>query len=319
MSAPLPLSTVFTAPDAGPDKEKYTCTFHWFRTADGRIVGLDVVRSEDDKQRMALRVFVAARDGAVRALIHEAPISDWAPFEVTDRAAVVARTAGRDALGRGEGWVAASVAAASDPRGITSASLDLDVVVEAPGLGPGRLGRPVLRMSVIDYPIVRYRGTLELDGERLAIDAEGSASVHFGVRLVRYLFLTSVADALNPDAPQILLAAAQQDDLPVGSSLLGDRSVIYAYGRSGVPPLMLDVATLGSSSIPVGWGASVELSDLHVIAHALLDEPTRTANAQATLVRPSPTPADPDRREHLDLGRVMVDCRSDAEGLILPG
>jgi hypothetical protein len=319
MSAPYPLATVFTAPDTDPGKERYTCSFHWFRAADGRIVGLDVVRSEDEKQRMALRVFVAARDGAVRAMIHEAPVADWAPFEVAVRGAAVARTAGRDVLGRGENWVAGSVAAASDPRGISSAAFELDLTIEAPGLGPARLGRPALRMSVIDYPSVHYRGFVQLDGERLAIDAEGSASVHFGLRLVHYVFLASVPDPARPDAPQILLAAAQQDDLPVGGVLLGDRSVIYAYGRSGVPPVMLHAATLDSPSIPVGWGASIELSDVRVIAHTLLDEPTRTASAQATLVRPAPTFTDMERTERLDLGRVMVDCRNDAEALVLPG
>lgn len=319
MPAPLPFSKVFTAPDAGPGKQKYTCTFHWFRAADGRIVGLDVVRSEDEEQRFALRVFVAERSGAMRALIHEAPIPDWAPFEVTDRRLVASRALGRDALGRGEGWVAASVAAASQPKGIHSASFDLDVEVESDGLGPGRLGRPELRMSVLDYPKAHYRGFITIDGERLDIDARGPASVHFGLRLVHYVFLTTVPDPLLPAAPQIVLAGAQQDDLPVGGALLGDRTVVYAFGHNGAPPVMLDVGTLDRPRIPVGWGAAVELSDVRVIVHRLLDEPTRTANAQAVLVRPAPTLADLDHHDRLDLGRVMVDCRNDTEGLLLPG
>jgi hypothetical protein len=317
MSDPYPFTERFTAPDTDPGKEPYTCSFHWFRAADGRIVGFDEIRS-DDQQHLGLRVFVAGDDGSVRALIHLAPLDAWAPFEVTDRQSVTARASGRDALGRGEGWVAGSVAAANDPRGITSASFDLDISVEAPGLGPGRLGRPLLRMSVLDFPSVRYRGWVEIDGERLAIDAEGTASLHFGQRLIEYAYLATVADARRPGAPGILLAAARKDDLPVGGALLGDLDVIYAFGHGGVPPVMLHAGTIVGPSIPVGWGASIELSDARVIPHDLLGLPTRTACARATLVRPSPTLTDLGREERLDLGRVMVDCRGASQLPLLP-
>jgi hypothetical protein len=143
--------------------------------------------------------------------------------------------------------------------------------------------------------------------------------MHFGVRLVHYVYTTSVPDPTSPSAPQILLGAAQQDDLEVGGVLLGDRSIVYAYGREGVPPVMLHTTRLDGPSIPVGWGASIELSDARVVAHTYLDEPTRTASARAKLVRPSPTLTDVERREEIDLGRVIVECRNDTEARILPG
>ena len=265
-----------------------------------------------------LRLFVAGDDGTMRALLHCAPNAAWAPFEIVDRRGVAARASGKDALGRGDGWVAGSVAAASDPRGITSASFDLDVSVEAPGLGPGRLGRPELRMSVIDFPVVRYRGHVEIDGERLAIDAEGTASLHFGQRLVAYVYLGTVADARRPTAPAIVLAAARGDDLPTGGALLGDVSVIYAFGRNGVPPVMLHAGTIDGPRIPLGWGTSIELSDARVVPHDLLGEPARTASVHATLIRPAPTLTDLARTETIDLGRVMIDCRGAAQTRLFP-
>lgn len=318
MSAPLPFSSVFTAPDDGPSKEAYTCSFHWFRATDGRIIGMDVVRSED-KHKLALRVFACERDGTLRALLHEAPLPSWAPFEVAARQSVSTRAAGRDVMGRGENWVAGSVAAAADPRGIKSTSFDLQLTVEKPGLGPGSLIRPAVRMSVLDYPMIRYHGFVTIDDERLTIDSLGSASVHFGQRLVEYVFLASVPEQAHPDAPQILLAAAKQDDVAVPVSLLGDSSVIYAYGRGGVPPVMLHAATLDSPNIPIGLGTTIELSDASIITHQLLDEPTWTASVQATLVRPAPALDDVTRHERIELGRVMIDCRGAAQSRVMPG
>ena len=74
MRAPLPFAERFVAPDAGAGKEPYTCSFHWFRAADGRIVGIDAIRS-DDTGNLMLRVFLAQDDGALRALIHRAPLA----------------------------------------------------------------------------------------------------------------------------------------------------------------------------------------------------------------------------------------------------
>lgn len=33
------------APDSGPHKLPYACSFHWFGTPQGNLIGLDVVRS----------------------------------------------------------------------------------------------------------------------------------------------------------------------------------------------------------------------------------------------------------------------------------
>ena len=67
----------FVAPDSGPHKLPYTCSFHWFHTPDGQLVGVDVVRS-DDMGRRALRVF-ALQPGSdtVSSLLLEGPTPDW--------------------------------------------------------------------------------------------------------------------------------------------------------------------------------------------------------------------------------------------------
>ena len=48
----------FVAPDSGPHKLPYTCSFPWFHTPDGQLIAVDVVRS-DDLGRRALRVFTS--------------------------------------------------------------------------------------------------------------------------------------------------------------------------------------------------------------------------------------------------------------------
>lgn len=74
----------FVAPDSGPHKVPYTCSFHWFHTSDGRLIGLDLVRS-DDMGRRALRVFAISSEGDLGSLILEGPSSEWAPFATDAR------------------------------------------------------------------------------------------------------------------------------------------------------------------------------------------------------------------------------------------
>ena len=87
----------FLAPDSGPHQLPYTCSFHWFHTADGQLIGVDVVRS-DDMGRRALRVFAIGPGGDIASLILEGPSSDWAPF-ATDNPPTLPQD--KPVLGRG--------------------------------------------------------------------------------------------------------------------------------------------------------------------------------------------------------------------------
>ncbi len=69
----------FMAPDSGPHKLPYACSFHWFWMPQGDLIGLDVVRS-DDMDRRALRVFAISPGREIASLILEGPSSAWAPF-----------------------------------------------------------------------------------------------------------------------------------------------------------------------------------------------------------------------------------------------
>jgi hypothetical protein len=82
---------------------------------------------------------------------------------------------------------------------------------------------------------------------------------------------------------------------------------------------MIHLGRIDGPSIPVGWGASIELTEARPVVHTLLEVPTITASARATLVRPAPTLTDLSHTERLDLGRVMVDCRGDVTAKLFPG
>ena len=67
------------APDAGPDMQPYTCSYHTLRLADGRLLVLDIVRS-DNNHRRCLRVFLSDSHGKLRALNVESDSAAWSPF-----------------------------------------------------------------------------------------------------------------------------------------------------------------------------------------------------------------------------------------------
>jgi hypothetical protein len=264
----------FAAPDVGPGRTPYACTFHWLPTADGRVVGLDVIRS-DDSGRRGLRAFVFERGGAIRALVHEAPAGEWAPFATDHRPAL---DGDRDVLGRGPGWVAGAVRAPG--QSLPRVRFLFEVQPAAPGL---RLRPPLggaLRLRATDYLDAHTRGFIELDGERLEIDARGPLSVHHGLRLTRYAYAAAVPP--GAEGPRLVSATVGGDALRVGGPLLGSAAVTYTFGAQGLPTRSLRLGR-PRRDLPLGGGRRLVLEEVHAFPHVLLGEPTVTALARARL------------------------------------
>lgn len=302
----------FVVPDAGPGKLPYACSYHLLRLPDDRMLVLDVVRSED-LGKLCLRALVLAPGRAPDALLVEAPLADWSPF-CTTAPGDLDRT--RNVLGRNRGWVAGSVAGAGPT--IQRVAFSLEITVESIGLPTDRLGLAFLHLTVQDYTRVRYRGHVEIDGERHAIDAPGIASVHLGQRLARYAYVATAPPREGDAGPQILLAAVDRDDFKIGGDLLGDRAATYYYGSGGVPPVAL---LFGAFTHPISLGPlhALALDDIHVLPHTFLGEPTVTGLARAHLVRPDPG-LRPDqwlRQGTLDLGHLLVEGHGAAFAALL--
>jgi hypothetical protein len=91
--------------DTGPHQTPYCCSFHWFRIADGRIVGLDLIRS-DDTDQLGLRAWLVEADGAIKGLTYTAPTAYWVPFASESLPPLGGP---KPALGRGLNWIAGSL------------------------------------------------------------------------------------------------------------------------------------------------------------------------------------------------------------------
>jgi hypothetical protein len=259
----------FAPPDAGTERTPYACTFHWLPVAGG-IVGLDVIRSDDTGQ-LGLRVFVFERAG-IRALVHEAPAAEWAPF-AAERPDLDGE---RNVLGRGPGWVAGSVRAPGQSLPRVRFSFQVQPA------GPGRQLRPplggLLRLRAIDYLDAHTTGFIELDGERLEIDARGPLSVHHGLRLTRYGYVAAVP--AGPQGVRLVSATVGGDTPRIGGSLLGDAAVTYAIGAQGLPARSLHLGRPGRDVL-LGGSRRLVLEEVRAFPHHLLDEPTVTAVARA--------------------------------------
>ena len=279
----------FLAPD---DSNAYTCTFHWFRTPDGRIVGLDLIRS-DDTGMLALRAYMEGVDGKLYGLNHETPASQWAGF-FTRRDPEVAEDA--NFLGRGKNWISASVNAKE-----TKVAFDLDVIPVSKGLGTGRLGLSFSDLVATDFTHVRIKGRLTMYGQRLDIDSPGITSVHYGRKLPAAAYVATVPDGTG--RPGILLGAATGENLRLAGKLIGERSIIYAYGTNGTPSLSLGIGAF-KQEIPLGLGSKLILSRQEGYSHELLGVATMTGLAEATLVETFLG-----RKKETDLGKVIFDFR----------
>lgn len=303
-SLPIPLSAPsFSAPDAGKHKTPYACSFHLLRAPDGRLIGLDLIRS-DDTGKMALRAYLHGKDGSFQSWVHEAAASEWASFAAQDKPDLSSR---RNVLGRGANWIAGAVR--DEAQGM-DVSFDLDVYPEGPGLGTGRLGLKLVELNATDYPRVRVKGWVSFNGERISIDSPGSASVHYGDRLPQAAYIATFPDSLS--ANRLLLASAMGDNLRFGDRLFGKMAFLYGYGAGKLPPLMFNLGNF-SRSIDLGGGLRLTLMDVKKFPHTLLGMPTVTGVARAVLEKPAPGahPSDWQRKEIISLGSVVFDYRGD--------
>lgn len=284
----------FLAPDSGPHKLPYTCSFHWFHTPDGHLIGVDVVRS-DDMGRRALRVFAVRPGGDISSLILEGPSSEWAPF-ATDNPPTIPQD--KPVLGRGENWLAASAAVSGQSINTVAFVLKFKVIV--PGKGTGECGLALAHMTAMDYLRMEVSGWINLNGDRIELDRViGNASTHFGDFLPNYAFIASVPPH-NPSGAGILVNVTDSDDIKHGVALIGDKSAVYGYGSGPIPGLFLTVGKLERGIVPLG-GARLELTNLQGFAHVLLDRPTNTAIASAAYVTESGSA--------VPIGQVVLDFR----------
>ena len=265
--------TSFAPPDAGKGCAPYTCTFHWVPTPDGRVIGLDVIRS-DDCGRLGLRVFAFER-GGIRALVHEAPAGEWAPF-ATERP--TAPDGGRNWLGRGPGWVAGAVRAPG--QSLPRVRFAFSVQPAAPGLQLRPSLSCALRLKATDYLDARTTGFIELDGERLEIDARGPLSIHRGRKLTRYAYVAAVPR--DQEGGRLVAVAVGRDTLRVGGAFLGKAVVSYGFGAQGVPERSLHLGLPGRD-LELGSGRRLILEDLRAFRHTLLGEPTVSGWARGRL------------------------------------
>ncbi len=294
----------FIAPDSGEHYLPYTCSFHWFYLSDGRLIGVDVVRS-DDMGRRALRVF-SYTNGNLASMILEGPSSDWEPFAT---AATPTMPQAKPLLGRGENWLAASATDAGQP--IRSASFLLKFKILVPGKGTGECGLLLAHMNAMDYLRMEISGWINLNGEQIQLDrVTGYASMHFGDFLPNYAGVASVPPS-KPAGAGILVNVTDSDDIKVGAPLLGGKSVVYGYGSSPVPKFFLTVDQLQKGSIPLGNDTRLELSDVTSFPHYLLDRPTTTAVANARYISGDGST--------IDIGQVILDFRGpEYVGVIAP-
>jgi hypothetical protein len=284
----------FLAPDSGPHKHPYTCSFHWFRTSDQQLIGVDLVRS-DDMGRRALRVYVIPPGRDMLTIVLEGPSSEWAPF-ATD--APPALNQDRPVLGRGENWVAASASAPG--QGIHSVMFELHLNVLVPGKGTGEAGLLLAHMNAMDYLGMEVSGWIEVNGSRTLVDrASGYASIHFGDFLPDYAGIATVPPHI-PEGAGILVNVTDSDDVKHGAALLKGKSVVYGFGSGKIPAFLMTLDTLAKGAVPLGKGARLELANIKGFPHTLLDRPTNTAVADATYVA---------GEEKVPLGQVILDFR----------
>lgn len=185
---------------------------------------------------------------------------------------------------------------------LRSVKFELWVGALRPGVGTGTMALEVAHLTVVDFTLVRYKGFVEVDGVRAALDALRTNSVHSRERLPTYAYLVTVRRRDEADPKALLLGAIRRDDLRIGGELLGERTLFYAHAHGMIPPFSLHVGDL-RRSIPLSAGGWIELSDILPVPHEFFGQPAGTATATARHYPPISGPT--------DLGRVILDCRGE--------
>jgi hypothetical protein len=282
--------------DTGPHKTPYCCSFHWLRIADGRIVGLDLIRS-DDTDQLGLRAWLVEADGAIKGLAYTAPTAQWVPFASESRPPLGGP---KPALGRGLNWIAGSLHTSGQQ--LNRVVFELHVVPQSKAYNSAALWQlKFVDLTATDFTTVQTTGWLEIDGIRWDIDSEGPVSIHYGARLPPYAYCVTVPGRSHREAPRVLLASAAGDNVRGFGQQVKALTLTYAYGGGGVPPRRYHLGRVKRRRLPVGCLGEIALAEIHPFAHQLLGVEAITASAMATLHRPL--------RKALALGRVMLDYR----------
>jgi hypothetical protein len=298
---PLPPTTrdagysVFRGYDTGLLETPYCCSFHWLRLPDGRILGLDVVRS-GDMGKQALRVFVVEASGDVSGFVVEGRDDAFAPFATEAPPPLD----GGPVLGRGEGWIAGRASA----TGQAFAEVTFSLQVQPHCLASSTktlLDLDLLYLAAIDYTLVHTTGFIELDGTRYELDAFGPVSVHVGEHLPPYGYAATVHPLLPGDEPSLLLVSVSGEDLRILGYDLRDTVFTYGLGGGGVPGRLFSLRDYGYQELPAGLTGRVDLRDMRQHPHRLLGQDTVTASAEATLHLLLESP--------IALGRIVFDVR----------
>lgn len=298
-----PLAEHAHAPDVAPNYTPYACSYHFFRTPAGQVISLDLIRS-DDTGKLGLRVLRERTDGGIDGLAFFAPSQECCPFGYDGELPDGDRSdrGGRQTmlLSRSSRSIAGRVVLPSGSGGIHSVRFALSLQPLEPGFGTGQLGLGISHIVATDFLRVAYRGFVEINDERQAIDSLGTLSLHAGDRLPHYAYAVSVPHSYADGQPAILAAAVHDDALRFLGELMGRHSLVYAYGRNGIPKLSFHLGGFGAD-IPIGSDARLVLSGLQPFVHDLLGVLTVSAFAQAQYVS--------GHGPSLDLGRVVIDYR----------
>lgn len=284
--------------DTGVDTAPYCCSFHWLRLDDGRLVGLDVVRSDYTGQ-LGLRVLLVERDGRISGFNYESPDDQWAPFASDQRPA---SPPAPPYIGRGPDWIIGHIEAPG--QYIDSVRFELDIEFETRPRSSSRLWRlNCINMGATDYEYTRTTGWLEIGGIRYAIDSVGAVSMHMGQTLPSYGYCITIPQPDNPDAPRLLLGSFSNDNLGWLGKLLPNGFFTYSFGGNGLAPLTCTLDAFARNHIPVDSSSYLRLGEVHTFVHELLGVETISATAVATLHGHGDEP--------LPLGRVLLDYRGE--------
>ncbi|MGE0173193.1 MAG: hypothetical protein AB7T49_10420 [Oligoflexales bacterium] len=297
----------FVAPDRDANSTPYTCSYHWFALEDGRIVGLDLIRS-DDTGKMALRAYYQDAHSEFKGISYEAPKEKWRPF-ATERASLA--DSNQNALGRSKNWIGGHV------RTDDGATIffDLEVRPKSFGLGTGSLGLFVTDLVATDYLEVEYGGTITIGGETHEIQTLGTASVHYGNRLPLAGYIATVPSNSGLSDDHFLLASANSDNIRVGGELLEGKNITYGYSRGALGRVFLSFKPF-NQQVPIGNNGFVTLTDVKRFDHNLLGVKTTTGMAKAKFQKKAQWPWEQDIER--DLGTVIFDYRGDPYLKTLP-
>ena len=286
----------FRGRNSGPQRTPFCCTFHWFRAADGRIMGVDVVRS-DDSDQLSLRAYIVEADASIKGLAYAAPTREWEPFATDSRPPL---DGPKPSLGRGVNWIAGALQTTG--QDINRVVFDLNVVPQSMALSSAALWElDLVYLAATDFRVVHTTGWIEIDDRRFDIDSYGPVSIHFGAHLPSYGYAVTVPDPAKPDAPSILLGSVNGDDLRVFGKHFKGVTFTYAYGDNGVPYRMYNIGRFEHRKIPLNFFGHIQLTEVRPFIHLLLGVKAVTATAQATLHLPF--------GREVALGEVILDFR----------